>query len=43
MIDFEDIAYFILALWVAIIAFVTAPLWGAPYFICKSISNGKEW
>lgn len=42
MIDFEDIAYSVLALWGAIIAFLTAPLWGCPYLICKSISGGKE-
>lgn len=42
MIDFEDIVYSVLALWVAIIVFVTVPLWGAPYLICKSISGGKE-
>ena len=42
MYDLEDSVYGILCLWVAIIAFLTAPLWGVPYLVYKALKSRKE-
>lgn len=41
MNDWEDGVYNILCLWVVIIAFLTAPLWGVPYLVYKTLKKRK--
>ncbi len=41
MKSLEDVFYGILSLWVAVIAFLTAPLWGVPYLVYKTLKKRK--
>lgn len=41
MHSLEDIFYDMIALWITIILFLTAPLWGVPYLVYKAIKNRK--
>ena len=36
---FEDVLYDILGVWIAILLFITAPLWGVPYILIQRIKN----
>lgn len=42
MYDLEDVFYSILSLWLDIVMFLTAPLWGIPYLVYKAIKSRKE-
>lgn len=42
MYDLEDVFFSILSLWLAIVMFLTAPLWGIPYLVYKAIKSRKE-
>lgn len=42
MYDLEDVFYSILSLWLVVVMFLTAPLWGIPYLVYKAIKSRKE-
>ncbi len=39
MIDFEDFLIYILGIWIAIILFITCPLWFIPYTIYARLKD----
>lgn len=42
MMDFEDFLIYILGIWIAIILFITCPLWAIPYIVYRKLKGGAE-